>query len=617
MPDLLILKMQIKHILLFQIIMFSFKLSFSQEDKMLEKLDKRDSIVSIQSQTFASKSVVTSEIGNVLFRNIYRSKVNNEEAEFKREIDRMMPYDNKIIDTIIYIQVNVFGESIYDTSIRSNKFETFLSKSIHINTQKEIIRNRYQILKQTDVFTPYLAFENARLIRSSGIFHDVRIEPIINKNDTNHLLLIYYLQDVFPYGFSSTINSPTDILFGIENVNLFGLTHRLTTDFRVNVKNSNQVFGFGVRYTIPNILKKTFIDAYVQHRNFSDLKNYEIGIFRQFVRPEIRWAGGNILAYNDRILSVLGSSPITTKQIENQTWISHAFPFQTRNTTINSIIVGLNYQFRKRVENPLFNLADYDSYWNSNFILSSLGYSKIKFVQDRLVNGFGRTEDIPLGFSINGLYGIDFNEFNTRNYYGGQFLAQYYTGLGYYVNMSAKLGFFSSQNTADQGVFDFNLQNVSKAYKLGNFRLRNYVSLRTTIGINHDSTKFITLNEYNGIRGANNASFKGNSRFTLSAQSNLFLPFSLGGFRFSIFGLIELAKIQPSFNNFFETPLKSGVSMGVAIKNENLIFNLIQIQYGFYPSTSNFMDRGFVISSIIPFRFQSLDISRPKTVIYE
>jgi hypothetical protein len=604
----------------YTIICFVFlsKIVFTQDDTMLKKLDKNDSLSSIKTRELSDKSVVSHEIHNVLFRNIYRSQSNNEEAEFKREIARLMPYDNKKIDAIIYRQVNAFGESVYDSTIKSNRFESILSKNIHVNTQQEIIKNRYQILKEGDVFSPYLAFENARLIRSSGIFHDVRIEPIKVENDSNHIILIYHLQDVFPYGFSLGVNSPNDISFGIENVNIFGLTHRLSTDYRINTKDPNQVFGLGLKYTIPNIIKKSFIDAYTQHRNFSGFINYEIGIYRQFVRPDIRWAGGNILAFNDRLDRLNNNNLIKIKQIENQLWLSYAFPFRSRNTTINSIITGVSYRFRNNIDRPsTVSVTEFDSYWNSHFVLSSIGYSKIKYVQERIINGFGRTEDIPTGISINGLFGIDYNEFNIRNYYGGQVLVQYYTGAGYYVNMSTKLGFFSRDNSANQGVFDFNLQNVSKAYKLGSFRLRNYVNLRTTIGINHDSARYITLNDYNGIRGANNGSFKGNSRFTMSAQSNLFLPFTLGGFRFSIFGLFELAKIQPSFNNFFETPLKSGFSMGVAIKNENLIFDVIQLQYGFYPSTSSLMDRGFVISSIIPFRFQSLDISKPNTVSYE
>jgi hypothetical protein len=69
--------------------------------------------------------------------------------------------------------------------------------------------------------------------------------------------------------------------------------------------------------------------------------------------------------------------------------------------------------------------------------------------------------------------------------------------------------------------------------------------------------------------------------------------------------------------SIYEGPVYSGASFGFAFRNENMVFDLIQIQYGFYPSTTGqFIQKGIVISSVIPFRFQGLDISRPQKVIY-
>ena len=581
------------------------------QDKVLNKLNKQDSVRNQIISNLSRKNVVTTEIHNVFFRNLYPTRSYNEEEVFKREIDRLNPFDNKIIDTVIFLQLNAFGESVYDTSIHSNNFERFLSKSLHVNTRHKVIRNRYLFLKEGNTFSPYTAYENARLMRSSGIFHDVRIEPITSR-DSSHIILIYRIQDVFPYGFSLGLNSSTDVSFGLENVNIAGLNHRLSTDFRLRTNDDHQVFGHGFRYTIPNLVNKSFVDGYALYRRYSLDQSMELGVFREFVRREFRWAGGNIFSYQDIGVISSGSLNVETNRfIENDAWVSHALPLKSYNTTIHAIIGGIGLQTKKYLERPLTNLT----YSNTNFFLGSLGYSRIKFRQDRLLNGFGRTEDIPVGLSMNGLYGIDFNEIEKRNYFGGQVLGQYHTGKGYYVNMNIRLGFFASETRASQGVWDFNFQQVSRAYNLGSLRLRNYIRVRTTIGVNQDVD--IRLNDYDGIRGIRNYDFYGKSRFTAGFQSNLFLPISFGGFRFSVFALAELAKIQPSFNDFFETPIQSGLTGGLAIKNENLIFGVIQIQYGFYPSTSNLLQRGVVITSIVPFNFQSLDISRPRIVRYE
>ena len=167
---------------LYLFIVFSISsLSLFSQDKVLEKMTERDSLRSLKTAKLFKSNVVTTEVHNVLFRNIYRSHSSNEEEEFKREIDRLSPFDNKIIDTVIFEQINAFGQSVYDTSIKSNQFEQFLSTKLHVNTQKKIIRNRYLILSEGTVFSPYRAYENARLMRSSGVFHDVRIHPRIKR----------------------------------------------------------------------------------------------------------------------------------------------------------------------------------------------------------------------------------------------------------------------------------------------------------------------------------------------------------------------------------------------------------------------------------------------------
>jgi hypothetical protein len=267
---------------LFFILLVLFVTSIlSGQDKMLIKLAKKDSLRSLAIANLSRKNIVTAEIHNVLFRNIYPTQSYNEEEVFNQEIDRLKPFDNKIIDTVIFIQLNVFGESVYDSSIKSNKFENFLSNSLHVNTSQKVLRNRYLFLKEGNTFSPYRAYENARLIRSSGILHDVRIEPIIVDKDSQHIILVYRIQDAFPYGFSLGVNSSNDISFGVENVNIGGLNHRINNDFRVNPNDRYRGFGYGFRYTIPNLINKSFIDMYAQYRSFSLDRSFETGVFRE------------------------------------------------------------------------------------------------------------------------------------------------------------------------------------------------------------------------------------------------------------------------------------------------------------------------------------------------
>lgn len=599
-------------------IIWSYSMNcIAQEKDILIKLDKRDSLASVAGTKLYNQTAVTREIHNLFFRNIYNSSSYNEEEEFKSERSRLQQYEGKIIDSIIFIQMNALGENVYDTTIQSNRFEEFLSTKLHRNTMKKIIQNRYLFLKKGDVFTPYNAYENARIIRNSNIFHDVRISPRVCQKDSQHIDLLIYIQDEFPYGFSFSPSSTNRVELGIENQNIAGTAQHFSTNFRFSRTDTAQPFGYRFQYRIPNIFNKSLIDVYSFYQNYSNEEVFEFGVVREFSRPEITWAGGYIFQKNDQNALELNGERTPFSNFKNDAWISKAFPFRTKNVTVNAIITGIKFTNTHFSARPNVTSNSNFRFWNSNFMLLSLGYSRIKYVQDRLINGFGRTEDIPFGISINGLFGHDFTEFGIRNYFGAQVLSRYYTRYNGYINLSSKIGFYSRDQSQSQGVFDFNLQYVSRALRIGNFRLRNYISTRTTIGIRHDSTDFITLNDYNGIRGANNGSLRGNQRYTASFQSNLFIPISLAGFRVSSFAVIELAKIHYDVASFTETPLRSGASFGFALKNENLIFDVLQFQYGFFPSTSDLTQKGFLITSIIPFRFQNLDISKPNIIAYE
>jgi hypothetical protein len=593
--------------------------SFSQnDDRQLNKLDRKDSLSSIKTKEALNKNIITSEIHNLLFRNIYASSNYNEEVEFKKKVDELMPFEDMIIDTIIYRKFNVFGENIYDTFQKSSNLETFLSTKLHTNTKNKIITNRYLLFKNGESFSAYKALENARIIRTSGVFHDVRFVPVAKSNE--HIELYIYLQDVFPYGFDLTLNSTSNFGLKINNNNFLGLGHQIETEVLYNQKDTNQIWGLGISYTVPNFIKKSFVDMNLFARNYRDENSIGLGFVRQFIRKDMRWAGGLTFAYRDldKNLFNQATNQINLQKAESNIWLSHAIPFKSRKpTTLNSIILGARFTRNTFFNRPNVILTDYPTLWNNNFILSSIGYSRIRFVQERLLNGFGRTEDIPIGISISALYGYENTEYSTRRYYGGSILGQFYNSRETYFNLSAKFGTYIADNLYNQSVLDINSQLATKTFHWGKTRLRNFFNARYTAGFNQDATRYLTFSENNGIRGINNKAIQGNDRLTLSVQTNLYLPFSLIGFRTYLFTLFELANMKSQNQSIFESKQYSGATLGIAFRNENMIFNMVQIQYGFYPSTSNLNQRGIVISSVIPFRFQSLDISKPETVQYQ
>ena len=94
-----------KRILFFYLCIQVVSSSSQNDDRQLNKLDRKDSLASIKTKEALNKNVITSEIHNLLFRNIYASSDYNEEVEFKKKVDELMPFEDMIIDTIIYMEV--------------------------------------------------------------------------------------------------------------------------------------------------------------------------------------------------------------------------------------------------------------------------------------------------------------------------------------------------------------------------------------------------------------------------------------------------------------------------------------------------------------------------------
>ena len=122
----------------------------AQKDEIDEKMRIKDSIRSEKTRNAYGSNVVSSEIHNLLFRNIYRRSNYNEEVEFEKKRQYLLSFEDLKIDTIIIKQFKVFGENIYDTSQKASGLEKFLSEKLHVTTSQKLIQNRFLFFKSGD-----------------------------------------------------------------------------------------------------------------------------------------------------------------------------------------------------------------------------------------------------------------------------------------------------------------------------------------------------------------------------------------------------------------------------------------------------------------------------------
>ena len=125
----------------------------------------------------------------------------------------------------------------------------------------------------------------------------------------------------------------------------------------------------------------------------------------------------------------------------------------------------------------------------------------------------------------------------------------------------------------------------------------------------------ININDVNGILGFKPDSLVGTQRLILSQEEIVFTPWKVLGFRTALVARADLSLIQRTGalverQNFF-----SGFSLGIRARNENLIFNTIEMRLFYYPKTVELIDPFlFKVTTNFRIRYPTNLVNKPSTV---
>jgi len=271
--------------------------------------------------------------------------------------------------------------------------------------------------------------------------------------------------------------------------------------------------------------------------------------------------------------------------------------------------------FTDYLERPIIESDTNQQFFDSDIYLMSVGLTKRAYEKSQLFAGFGRTEDIPIGFLAEFITGHETNEFNNRGYLGLRFdYGKYFKSLGY-LRPSFSLGGFIRDGSFEQGVFNLGARYFSYLYRIRRFNLRQFIDVSYTAGINRYENEFIDINGSRGIRGLNDVFLRGNNRLTIKAETVIFTPYYFLGFRFAPYIHADLAYVNNQFGKLFENQLYQGYGIGVRLRNENLAFNTFQIRFTWYPDVSPV--RAFDFSSSNPFRINDFQTREPDIIQFD
>jgi hypothetical protein len=144
----------------------------------------------------------------------------------------------------------------------------------------------------------------------------------------------------------------------------------------------------------------------------------------------------------------------------------------------------------------------------------------------------------------------------------------------------------------------------SNLITLGNSKIRNFLYLNYTRGFGRYSNEYLKLNTDDGFSGFKNDSLKGTQRLTVSLESVLFSPVNLYGFRFAFFGFTDFSFLSGTNEILGNGYAISSIGVGIRIRNDNLVFNTLQLRIGYFPNPPSY-------STISPFNISGEQLLRP------
>ena len=570
-----------------KLFLFFFICVISWEGKAQTIEKKADSISIYQDINDLSKRNKFSRfVYKLIFResalkaeNLIPSKPKKEEKVVKKH------QEGKIIRNITIETLDPFGFSVTDEKkLPKRKLEKF-GNSVHLKTKEVTIRN-IMLFRKHDKLDAKLLLESERLIRSQRYIREVTIVPVdIPKNKDSIDIKIRVLDSwtLIPTGSLSSTESSAKL----TERNILGFGHLISG----NIKNRFDTRERAVyaQYSINNI-KDTYFRFDLDYANeFNNDSKRSININRPFYSVIAKNAGG---FYFENSLRTEQFPVLDTISLQNvsydfqEYWYGRAFKINSKSNPeryFTNMILALTYNQKVFGRMPEATLDPSNYFSNEKNWIGMIGVSKQKFYQDTFVFNYNITEDIPYGENIALIIGHQEKNSNSRMYtglsvsYGKKYSFGYASGF-------AEWGSFYDAGFTEQTTFRLGLNYFSPLLSWGKWHFRQFVKPTYVWGNNRDESFKDRLNllEADGLPGFNNR-LNGTQKWTVSFQTQSYIPGSWYGFRFSPYFNMTLGSLANE-KAFFSSKVYSKFSIGALINNDFLVFNSFQISFSYYPT---------------------------------
>ena len=146
-------------------------------------------------------------------------------------------------------------------------------------------------------------------------------------------------------------------------------------------------------------------------------------------------------------------------------------------------------------------------------------------------------------------------------------------------------------------------------------KIRQYIGLSDTRLFNKTGIDPLRIDNPFGLRYFNSDSIIGSQRVSLHTETFFFLKYKLLGFKFAPFAFSDATLLTPLNEKFSKSNLYYSIGSGVRTRNENLIFETIELRFIYFPRKA-VQNNSFKITftTNIRFKYNSNYVKAPSII---
>lgn len=542
-----------------------------------------------------------------------------------KEVDPFAGQQGKIIRTVRIKVLDPFGQSVNDTARRpGNIYEGYGNKA-HVSSKDFLIRNQL-LFREGDSLNALDISESERILRQAPYITDARIyiNPISKSDPSSKdsIDVTVWVQDQWSIIPESGFD-PTAPNLQITDKNFLGLGTSIRQELGYRISDKSLVIRG--QYGLFN-LRKSFVSTNLIYQVTSDVSSVGIYFDRPFFSPLTRWAGGFSAVRTSEYfypfpdtLHVLHQFPLVYDVVDG--WLGKSWQIESGKSELKrstSLVAGLRAVHTEYHMRPGMETDVYRQNSNQTLFLASFGISRREFYKEKYLYRFGANEDVPIGFSFQATAGHQMNTWNGNLFYSGASASMggFVPALGYFAVQFGYGNFYNKINI-HRGLVRGNVNYFSHLGRVGKWSVRQFASLSSVFGIDREPYEFVNLNG-SQMYGFSSSTVKGKSKAILNLETVFYMPYNVLGFRLAPVLFIGLGKIGDNMEEVLNSRLYQAFSVGLLVRNENLVFNTFELSIGIYPYLPGGKD-GIRLNPVSSYRLKVRDFAlpRPEVLLYE